>query len=512
MQSDQWRSMTARDHGRHPCFFRCSYHSPRFNSSIFTFAVLILTFSIRTNGQPLRDDERFSRYWAIASILLILVTYRLWIPAQWTQTEYYPSIPFVAVPHWLSLCVSMLLVPVLGAASAVLVLVPRRARCQRAAWLGVAVALAMGFLTDQHRLQPWAYQTFLYAWMFVLLPASLRMNAFRILTISIYFYSSIGKFDYQFLHTVGQEFLVAAAEFAHLDWSAWSDRNRLIMAAGFPAAELSIAILLMIPRSRPLGGCLAIAMHTGLIALLSPWGMHHSSAVIVWNAILAGQAYWLFVRRPSPQADVLPVGRYRSLGVVLVGALLLLAITLPLTERRGRYDRDAWHWDHWTSWALYSPHNSRVDVEVYAGIVDSLPPALQSAIIEETDGGSWRKLDLGRLSLEARGVHVLPQARYQLQLAIAIARAQGWTHEIRGVVRSASDRRDGSRTEIWMNHLGAMQKADHGRSRGCRLNRFYEMSVSIKTRRVSEGCNVVPRLPVGLRHRQPATALGSMSA
>lgn len=416
-----------------------------------------------TPGQPLRDDERFSQYWAIASMLLVLVTYRLWLPAWWTQAEYYPSIPLVAVPHWLSVGVSMLLVPVLSVASTILVLVPRSGRCLRAAWLAIATALLLGFLTDQHRLQPWAYQTFLYAWMFVWLPATLRIHAFRILTLSIYFYSSIGKFDYQFLHTVGQEFLVTAADLAHWDWSAWSDRSRLIMAAGFPSAELAIAILLAVPRTRSWGGCLAIAMHASVIALLSPWGLNHSSGVIAWNVVLAGQAYWLFVRRPSTTADVVSVGRYRSLGVTLAGSMILLALTLPLTERRGRDDPDAWHWDHWLSWALYSPHNSRVDVEVYGGIVDSLPPALQSAIVEDTDGDSWRELDLGRLSLDARGVPILPQARYQLQLAIAIAQAQGWTHEIRAVARSVSNRRDGTRTEIWMNHLEAMQKAARGR-------------------------------------------------
>mgnify|MGYP003113355745 CR=1 FL=1 len=397
-------------------------------------------------------------------MLLIIVSYRLWLPPSWTQTSYYPAIPFVALPAWLSDWVSLLLAPILVVMSTI-VIVRRGAFSARVAWSCISLALAAGFLTDQHRLQPWAYQTFLYGWMFVLLPTNMRIDAFRILTISIYLFSSLGKFDYQFLHTVGQEFLATGAKFTHLTIDQWSDRRRLIVVAGFPATELLIAILLMLPPTRRLGGCLAIAMHAGLMVLLSPWGMHHSLGVLVWNAVLAGQAYWLFVRRPHSNTDTIEMeaAAYRSPGLVVGGMLVILAVTLPLTERRGRYDRDAWHLDHWLSWALYSPHNSRVDVEVYEGVVNSLPAAMQSAVSEDDDGDSWRKLDLGKLSLACRGVPILPQARYQLQLAIAMAEEFEWTHQIRGVSRSASDRRDGSRTEIWMSGLDEMKDAARGR-------------------------------------------------
>ncbi|TWT66076.1 hypothetical protein [Allorhodopirellula solitaria] len=392
-------------------------------------------------------------------MLLIVATYPLWLPAAWTQTAFYPAIPLVALPHGLQTAISILLAPVIIAATAVILLRPDRQRCQQAAWASIAVVLATGFLTDQHRLQPWAYQTFLYACLFVLLPMRWQTNAFRVLTISIYFFSSVGKFDYQFLHTVGQEFLVTAARFAHLDIAQWDARTRLIAAAGFPAAELSIAILLTIPRTRFLAGCLAIFMHASLIALLSPWGLHHSLGVLLWNAVLAGQAYWLFVYRPKP--GIAPSGA-TSTGPLRLSAaalMILLALILPLTERRGRYDDQAWHWDHWLSWALYSPHNSRLDVEVYSGAVSGLPAGIASAVDEDRDGDSWCKLDLGKLSLQTRGVPILPQGRYQLRLATAIAEPQGWTHEIRGVLRSASDRQDGSRTEVWLPNLEAMQRA-----------------------------------------------------
>lgn len=430
------------------------------------FDFLILTDQLPDKERPLRDDEKFSRFWAVSFILLIVVTYRLWLPSQWTRTSYFPSIAFVDISGWLSFSISMLLVPVFALASAVIVLLTRIAWYQRAAWLCIVLGLAAGFLTDQHRLQPWAYQTFLYASMFVLLPATHRMLAFRVITISIYFYSSTGKFDYQFAHTVGQEFLATAAGFAHLDIGDWSDRSRVIAASAFPAAELTIAILLMIPRTRRFGGACAIAMHTGLIALLSPWGMRHSSGVMMWNLVLAGQAYWLFIRQPQSrsQQHVEVVHGFRTVGLSAAILLLVMAVGLPLTERRDRYDLQAWHWDHWMSWALYSPHSSRVDIEIHAGALDALPTPLRSCVADDENDDSWHTLDLGKLSLESRGVPILPQARYQLSLAIEIAREAGWSREIRGILRSAADRNDGSRMEIWMSGLQEMQNIQSKRN------------------------------------------------
>lgn len=430
-----------------------SNHVPPFSD------FLILTDRLLDEERPLRDDEKFARFWAVSFILLILMTYRLWLPGSWTRTSHFPSIPFVDVSRWLSFDISILLVPTFAIASAIIVLLTRIAWCQRAAWLCIVLGLAAGFLIDQHRLQPWAYQTFLYASMFVLLPATHRMLAFRVITISIYFYSSTGKFDYQFVHTVGQEFLATAAGLAHLDIGDWSDLSRVIAASAFPAAELTTAILLTIPRTRRFGGACAIAMHAGLIALLSPWGMRHSSGVIMWNLVLAGQAYWLFMRQPQSRwkQHVEVVHGFRTVGLSVAMLLLVMAVGLPLTERRDRYDSNAWHWDHWMSWALYSPHNSRVDIEVHARAVDALPTPLRSCVADDGNDDSWHKLDLGKLSLESRGVPILPQARYQLSLAIEIARVSGWSREIRGVLRSAADRNDGSRTEIWMNGLQEMQ-------------------------------------------------------
>ncbi|EMI45714.1 hypothetical protein [Rhodopirellula sp. SWK7] len=421
------------------------------------------------NSPSNQSDRRdpMSRYWAVSLALLVAASFRLWGPAEWTQTAFYPGVPLFAVPAWFVRFAAYATVPLLVGSCAVVFFADRRDLLRRTGWLTIAVVLAIAFLTDQHRLQPWAYQSFLYAWLFWLLPARLTAPAFRVLTISIYFYSSMGKFDFQFLHTVGQEFLGTVASWLSMDISQWDQRGRLIAAGGFPSVELTLAMLLMIPRTRWIGGLLAIIMHVGLIVILSPWGMHHSLGVICWNAVLAGQAYWLFIypqrERSSESQDSMPRDEgaicCQPIRVSLASAIVLAAVLLPLTERRGRYDRGNWHWDHWLSWALYSPHNSRVQIEVHRSTLDDLSPALREVVLEDSNEDAWCEFDLGQLSLQTRGVPILPQARYQLKLAIAIAEQRGWTHEIRGVLRSASDRWDGTRDEQWMNRLEAMQEA-----------------------------------------------------
>jgi hypothetical protein len=399
-------------------------------------------------------SENFSRYWAIMLLLLVSVSFRLWLPVDWTDSSAYPNVPLFGFPESITWWISACLLPVIVAATGVIVLSGRES-WQRLSWLVIAVMLAVGFAGDQHRLQPWAYQSCLYAVWFVLLPARWQMTACRVLTISIYFYSSLGKFDYQFLHTVGQDFLGTAMRPLGVEIEQWSMNSRLNAAVVFPAAEFLVACLLMFSRTRLVGGCLAIGMHTTLIAMLSPLGMNHSAGVMMWNAVLAGQSYWLFLHAAEPSDAVnreAPIA-FRSVRIAISLIVLLLAILLPLSERRDRADADAWHWDHWLSWSLYSPHNSRLNVEIHASVIDSIPVKMKSSIAEDEDGDGWHEFDLGSFSLQSRGVPVFPQARYQQALASAIAQQNGWTHGIRGVLRSSSDRWDGTRREVWMNRL-----------------------------------------------------------
>ena len=160
----------------------------------------------------------------------------------------------------------------------------------------------MSFIVDQHRLQPWAYQTAIYAVVIATLPPRLR-STFRLIAVaaSVYIYSALGKFDYQFAYTVGQDFLeTLMVPFDGLP-EQW-DRSVRESRVAIPSGELAIGIGLLIPTTRRLAASAVILMHAVLLAILGPWGLHHSAGVLIWNIALLLQAYLLIIRMGPQRA------------------------------------------------------------------------------------------------------------------------------------------------------------------------------------------------------------------
>jgi len=125
---------------------------------------------------------------------------------------------------------------------------------------------------------------------------------------------------------------------------------------------------------------------------------------------------------------------------------------MPIFERAG-------YWDHWLAWALYSPHSSRVTVQIHESAIDQLPEEWQAAITADDDSDRWHDFHLGQLSLVVRRVPAVPQARYQWALADRIIQQSGIENRVRGKVQSASDRRTGERDEQWWTRRDEFEKA-----------------------------------------------------
>ncbi|GAB5512313.1 MAG: hypothetical protein Rhob2KO_00380 [Rhodopirellula baltica] len=405
-----------------------------------------------------RTRGGYEAFWSLALLALMAATFRLWLPASWTGTESYPAVPMFDLAK---VGLSEHSAGLISFAATLAIVVACFATIgwgrSRWTWPIIAVSLATAVMLDQHRLQPWAYQSFLYAILFAAAPRDesgrLSESTFRLvrlLTISVYVFSSIGKFDFQFLHTVGQDFLKAPLQWVSVDVSAWPTRTRLIAAASFPAFELCVAIALSWPRTRMIGVWMATAMHLGLIAVLSPMGLGHSPGVIVWNAVMAMQAWWLFAgsvveAKDEPKPDMSRAG-------ALSWAVVIIALVMPIFERAG-------YWDHWLAWALYSPHSSRVTLQIHESAIDQLPEEWQTAITADDDADRWHDFHLGQLSLVVRRVPAVPQARYQWALADQIIQQSGIENQVRGKVQSASDRRTGERGEQWWTRWDEFEKA-----------------------------------------------------
>ena len=427
------------------------------------------------------------RWWAICGLMLIAASWRLWIPS-----DAFPHIPLFewadSPPAWLTYTCTAAMVVCLAA----LIGVTKRSRLHTTLLTTYLLTWAILVILNQHRLQAWSYQFALLAVAFCISPPQRGLTWIRGLVVSIYFYSALGKFDYQFIHTVGQQFLTVVCGWCgwllpHWPLESWPTELRLGVALLFPLGELVVAILLGLPQRRTTGVCCAVFLHACLLAILGPWGLRHESGVLLWNGFFMGQAIWLFAprlpfqgqssqvgaaepTRPQPQTSLLtnspadqarqpevgvPLGaespranREQAAGAGLFAALskrsgrlgprflagvvrprrmsewlLFAAMVMPMWEPWGV-------WDHWPSWGLYSPRNSRVQLEVHRSEWKRLPRHLQqlgrfasaSQVDERFD--PWVQVDLGAWSLNALQVPIYPQQRFQLGVATSFL-AQG---------------------------------------------------------------------------------------
>ena len=330
----------------------------------------------------------------------------------------------------------------------------------RLGWMITAGSLLTSFLIDQHRLQPWAYQSFLYAMIFCTMNSTSGRKWIMLLAASVYVYSAAGKFDYQFQHTVGQDLLGAWANLlGGLRFDLGVDTGSRL-ALLFPPVELLAGLGLYLPKTRRLSVIVLILMHISLLILLGPWGLNHSRGVLIWNLMLIAQAYLLFWVRPSIQSIALepeiadqtvPLnshGPTHSALALCVKFLILLAVFCPLLERPG-------YWDHWTSWSLYSPHTSRAEIELHRSVCGELDSELTAFLEEDEDRDGWQRLSLESMSLGSRFVPIYPQARYQLAVANQICSSNGLDSEVRVKLKGVADRWTGKRSE---SHLIGKQQ------------------------------------------------------
>lgn len=377
--------------------------------------------------------QRFARIWSLGLGMLLLVTYPLWFQIP-DHGSGFPRVSWITLPSdsWIVFAAEMLALGALICGLTAVWWAGNRRWC----WWVIGISLACLVVLDQHRLQPWVYQSLLYAMILAGLSWREGRPWMMAIAISVYFYSALGKLDYQFIHTVGNQMIQTLTG----PIGGVSELAATRFAIALPIAELSIAVLLAIPKTRRLGGVVAIAMHLTLIGLLGPWALGHSLGVLAWNGLLAVQAGVLFVAAAPDQNDnaAAPMPVRWITRVILVGALLL-----PLTERFG-------YWDHWLSWALYSPHNSRAEIQVHRSVIDQMQPIVREYLDDDADGDRWSQLDIGRWSLEQRWVPIYPQARYQLALALQIARRGNLGQAIRVKLKSVSDRRTGRRQETFL--------------------------------------------------------------
>lgn len=397
---------------------------------------------------------------ALAGLALIAATWRLWTP----QTVF-PQVPFAgwavgAPPWWDWLGLGALIAGLLAA-----VIAPHTSRAGRTglvAWIAGAILLV---LLDQHRLQPWAWQFLLIAVVLATVPPRRTVFLLQVLTISIYGHSALSKLDAGFFDTHGQTLLAGLMNNLSVDVWHWPPEVRKFLAAAFPVGELAVAAGLAVPRWRRMGLYGSLLMHVLLLATVGPWGLNHKPGVLLWNVFFLVQNVLLFGMPHQWNASAAVVGGTDDLPAGSsvprwIGEIVLWgAVVLPLLEPFGLFD-------HWPAWGLYASRPERVAVYIHevrrGDVADDLPQHITQPPLDSP----WCRLRLGRWSLDALDAPVYPQDRFQLGVALAVARRYDLGPHIRVVIQSPADRWTGRRTV--QEFIGV--EAIAGRARQFHLN------------------------------------------
>ncbi len=386
--------------------------------------------TVLLHERPGRDYVRLLNLLAFGQIALFLST------ALWMPPFRFPQVPLLSMardwPRFLDYAAFF------GSlAGTFLARSPEDRLSRRVRHALCALSFAILFVSNQHRLQVWAYQFFiLHAWLALASPRW-RLTGWRWLTISIYAYSAASKLDYSFCTQHGPYLLdgfLHACGFAN-GTAHWPAEVRFTSAAMMPISELTAAMCLCFSRTQRWGLLLSLLMHLLLIVALGPWGHDHSRGVLLWNVFFMVQNWLLFsgsihVSAPDGSPGAKTAG-------VLAWLVLGIALLAPLGEPFGT-------WDHWPGWAVYAARPPTTKMFVHEDDLDRFPDELVPFLLASEPLEPWHGIRLDRWSLHAAKAPIYPQERFHVGVALALAQ-RFQLKTIRLVIDDPPDRWTGRR-------------------------------------------------------------------
>ena len=248
-----------------------------------------------TEAAPAQDDS--SRLVLLRVVLVIAALATLLYTAPlWRSHELPPQVPPfpLSPPLWID--ATLFLVAL--AALVTLIVGGRSAALAVATFLVAMLVLLLG---DQHRWQPEMQMFVIFAvglGVAAAVPAG-RVGALTVLrwyVVSIYAYSGLQKLNPSFVLDVAP-WLTRPL----LDWSGIAARvegDEVWTAIGIAMAltEASLALLLVLPRTRAVGVVMAVLMHAFVLLSIGPLGHRWNEVVWPWNAFMVVAVPALFWR------------------------------------------------------------------------------------------------------------------------------------------------------------------------------------------------------------------------
>ncbi len=364
----------------------------------------------------------------------------------WGAASFFPHLPLIAslsIPGWLD-GIAVGLLAITGVSWMFVSLLQRKksaplaSRGQRLLWGIAGLSLLALMVGNQHRIQAWAVQVLFYALCFVALRPAVQIHWLRWITISIYVFSAVSKFDASFVTSHGQTLLDGILQLTRIDANL-SPALRRAIALSIPAFELITALLLLFRRTRRLGWYCSLLMHSALILVLGPFGLNHHLPVLIWNFFFILQNSLLFGRAADQVAQqATPLGNWHWDIPSIARGLLIACLIFPATE-----------WfnigDIWPSWGLYASRGAKVNLYVRGTALESLPTELQEHCFRTTEYPEFVRVDLYRWSFAATNAPPYPEDRFLIGASLITIQKYGLESDFVVVHHGTASRWDGRR-------------------------------------------------------------------
>ncbi len=322
-------------------------------------------------------------------------------------------------------------------------------------WMILCIALLFVMLTNQQRIQAWAWQILLYGICFSTFMPAETMIWIRRLTISIYFYSAVSKLDASFLQSHGQVLLDGTLKLLPFE-IALSESLRTAIVCSFPLVELLIAILLCFRLTRRWGWRLSLVLHLGLILILGPFGLNHHVPVLIWNAFFLLQNSLLFAGGNFQSGENGEKNVSRSRSRELLGRIAMaIALMFPATE-----------WfnlcDVWPGWGLYASRGAKVQIYIERDDLKKLPTDVVQHCFRTAANPDHARLDLFRWSFAETNAPAYPEDRFLTAVALAVIQNYGVKDRFVFIYSGTANRWTGDREEVEISDLKTLQRFAEG--------------------------------------------------
>jgi uncharacterized membrane protein YphA (DoxX/SURF4 family) len=196
-------------------------------------------------------------------------------------------------------------------------------------------------LLDQNRWQPWEY-----LYVFVLLIFILNKNkpsfittSFVIILATIYFYSGLHKFNIGFVNNVWETLFLRR----YLHVPASSCQGFWLRFTGFTlqVIECFAGICLLFGKTKKVAAVTLIAMHSIILIVIGPLGLHYNKIVWPWNVAMIFYLYLIFIKCKDASCKQFIFMGMRNKAILACWAFLPAFNFIGL-------------WDNYLSWNIYS--------------------------------------------------------------------------------------------------------------------------------------------------------------